>query len=67
MKGHRKRRKVLEKSKEKRKGDGKRRKREKERGGEIVSYYETDFMWLRVLQGLFVFIDGTAAFPCHRH
>lgn len=52
---------------EKRKGGEKRRKREKERGGEIVSYYETDFMWLRVLQGLFVFIDGATAFPCHRH
>lgn len=55
------------KKRKREKGTEKRRKREKETGGEIVSYYETDSMWLRVLQGLFVFIDGTTAFPCHRH
>lgn len=54
------------KKKKNRKGGRKRRKRE-ERGGEIVSYYETDSMWLRVFQGLFVFNDGTTAFPCQRH
>lgn len=53
------------KKKKNRKGGRKRRKRE-ERGGEIVSY-ETDSMWLRVFQGLFVFNDGTTAFPCQRH
>lgn len=51
--------------KRERKGVKKRGERRR-RGGEIVSYYETDFMWLRVLQGLFVFIDGATAFPCHR-
>lgn len=55
------------KKKKNRKGGRKRRKREKEREGEIVSYYETDSMWLRVFQGLFVFNDGTTAFPCQRH
>ena len=52
------------KREEGREGGGRGRKR----GREILSYYETDCMWLKwVLQGLLVFIDRTTAFPCHRH